>query len=71
MHDIADLEARGIPGGFIASSEFEQAAKAQEFALGMAPKRVFVQHPIQDRTDDQMLALADGVFDDIIAMVQQ
>jgi hypothetical protein len=71
MHDIADLESRGIPGGFIASSEFEEAANAQELALGFAPNRVFVPHPIQDRTDDEVIALADAAFNDIVAMVTQ
>ncbi len=71
MHDIADLESRGIPGGFIASSEFEEAASAQELALGFAPNRVFVPHPIQDRTDEEVMALADAAFDDIVAMVMQ
>ena len=71
MHDIADLESRGIPGGFVASSEFIDAAVAQERALGFAPKRVFVPHPIQDRTDDELRALADAAFDEILAMVLQ
>ena len=71
MHDIADLESRGIPGGFIASTEFIDAATAQEKALGIAPNRVFVQHPIQDRTDEEVMALADAAFDDVVAMVVQ
>ena len=29
--------------------------------------RVFVAHPIQDRTDDEMRALADAAFDEIVA----
>jgi hypothetical protein len=28
---------------------------------------VFVPHPIQDRTDDEMRALADAAVDDIVA----
>ena len=71
MHDIADLESRGIPGGFIASMEFIDAATAQEKALGFAPNRVFIPHPIQDRTDEEVVALADAAFDDVVAMVQQ
>lgn len=71
MHDIADLESRGIPGGFIASTEFIEAADAQEIALGFKPERVFVPHPIQDRTDDEMRALADDAFDSVVALVQQ
>ena len=50
MHDIGDLEGRQIPGVGIASTEFIEAAQLQSKALGMEPKMVFVQHPIQDRT---------------------
>ena len=66
MHDIVDLEARGVPGVFIASSEFDDAAKAQARALGVTPRWVLVPHPIQDRTDDEMRALADAAVGDIL-----
>jgi hypothetical protein len=59
VHDIADLEGRGIPGVFIASSVFMEAAAAQSAALGVTPHSVFVAHPIQDRTDDEMRELAE------------
>jgi hypothetical protein len=59
VHDIVDLEGRGIPGVFVASSEFVAAAEAQSAALGVEPHRVFVAHPIQDRTDAEMMTLAD------------
>ena len=67
MHDIADLERRGIPGVFVASAEFVDAATAQATALGFDAARVFVAHPIQDRTDDEMRALARSAVDDLIA----
>ena len=66
MHDIADLEGRGLPGVFVASTEFVDAADAQAAALGFDPARVFVPHPIQDRTDDEMAALADAAVDEIV-----
>ncbi len=69
MHDIADLEARGLPGVFIASTEFVEAAAAQSRALGFDPAAVFVAHPIQDRTDEELTALADGAFEAIVAQV--
>lgn len=70
MHDIADLELRGVPGVFVASDEFISAADAQSLALGFPSlRRVFTSHPIQDRTDDEMRALADSVFDQIIAAI--
>ena len=68
MHDISDLEIRGIPGVFIASSEFVDAADAQSSSLGYPNMaRVFVPHPIQDRTDDEMRTIADATIDALIA----
>lgn len=67
MHDIADLESRSIPGVFVASTVFAEAADAQSAALGMRPNRVFVPHPIQDRTDDEIRRLADEAVDEIVA----
>jgi len=69
VHDIADLEARGVPGVFVASTEFVEAARAQAEALGLEPASVFVAHPIQDRTDDEMRALADAAVDEIIRAI--
>jgi hypothetical protein len=69
VHDISDLEGRGIPGVFVASSAFIAAADAQAASLGIAPARVFVPHPIQDRTDDEMTAYADSVYDEILASI--
>ena len=67
MHDIVDLEVRGVPSVFVASSEFVEASGAQAVALGLPAARVFVPHPIQDRTDEEMRALADTVVDDVLA----
>jgi alkanesulfonate monooxygenase SsuD/methylene tetrahydromethanopterin reductase-like flavin-dependent oxidoreductase (luciferase family) len=69
VHDIVDLEARGVVGVFVASTEFLDAATAQARALGADPASVFVAHPIQDRTDDELRALADAAVDEIIAAV--
>jgi hypothetical protein len=70
VHDIVDLEARGLPGAFVASTEFVVAADTQAKALGFeAVARVFVPHPIQDRTDEEMRALADAAFDEIWSAV--
>ncbi len=66
LHDVIDLEGRGVPGVVVASSEFVDAAVAQARALGADPASVFVPHPIQDRTDDEMRALADGAVEAIV-----
>ncbi|HCA23497.1 MAG TPA: hypothetical protein DEP32_04955, partial [Pseudomonas sp.] len=54
----------------VASSEFVQAAALQSKALGFDPAMVFVPHPIQDRTDDEMRALADGALAEILRLLQ-
>ena len=70
MHDISDLEIRGVPGVFVASNEFVTAAESQSKSLGYsAMARVFTPHPIQDRTDDEMVAYADATFDEILASI--
>ena len=70
MHDIVDLERRGIPGVFVASAEFITAAVAQSTSLGFPTvARVFTPHPIQDRTDDEMRAYADAAYADIVAQL--
>ena len=71
MHDIVDLEMRGLPGVVVASSEFVEAAESQAAALGLAARRVFVPHPIQDRTDDEMRALADTALDQIMEALRK
>ena len=67
MHDTVDLEARGVPSVFVATVEFIDGAVAQARALGADPAAVYVEHPIQDRTDAEMTAIADQAIDDILA----
>ncbi len=67
MHDTTELEIRGVPAVFVASLEFVAAAATQARALGFEPASVFVPHPIQDRTDDEMRALAEAAADGVWA----
>ena len=70
MHDIVDLERRGLPGVFVATTEFVKAAEAQSTSLGFPTvARVFTPHPVQDRTDDEIRAYADKVYDEIVDAV--
>ncbi len=70
MHDIVDLERRGVPGVFIASMEFVEAAVAQSSALGFPDvARVFTPHPIQDRTDDEMRSYAEAAYAAVVAAI--
>jgi hypothetical protein len=64
---MTELEARGVPSVYVASTEFVEAGAAQARALGFEPAAVFVPHPIQDRTDEEMRALADGALEEIVS----
>jgi alkanesulfonate monooxygenase SsuD/methylene tetrahydromethanopterin reductase-like flavin-dependent oxidoreductase (luciferase family) len=67
LHDTVWFEIQGIPSVSVASEEFVTAADAQAKALGMdAARCVFVAHPIQDATDDEMRAKADAVIEQVI-----
>lgn len=66
-----DLESRGLPGGFVATEEFVQAARAQAESLGFDPWKVFVAHPVQDRTDAEMQRLAEDAFEQVLAMIRK
>jgi hypothetical protein len=68
LRDVISFEESGRPGVLVASSVFAQAAEAQAEALG-APdaRRVLVPHPIQDRTDDELHAMARDAVDDLLA----
>jgi hypothetical protein len=69
VHDTSELEARGIPSVMVASDEFVEAAGVQARAIGFEPAWVFVAHPIQDRTDDEVRALADAAVDEIVGAI--
>jgi hypothetical protein len=71
VHDVVDLEGRGIPSVIVASAEFADAAEAQGRSLGFDPAVVFVDHPIQDRTDEEMALLADAAVDAVVAAIAQ
>jgi len=53
----------------VATTEFVEAAAAQSKALGTDPAYVFVPHPVQDRTDDELKQLADDHLDSILALL--
>jgi hypothetical protein len=70
MHDIKGLEQLGIVAVGVATTEFKVAAATQSEALGYDPAVVFVQHPIQDRTHEEIRALADSAVEQILASLK-
>jgi hypothetical protein len=71
VHDSVWFETNSKPSVVIASSTFVDAAQRQAEALGLPEvRRVFVPHPIQDATDDEMRAKADAIVNDVIAALK-
>ena len=67
MHDSVWFEVNRKPAVMIASDVFVDAAEKQAAALGLPEvRRVFVPHPIQDATDDEMRAWADAIVEQVI-----
>jgi hypothetical protein len=70
LRDVMEIEALGTPAVLATSSAFTQAADEQTVLLGQADlRRVHVAHPIQDRTDDEIRALARAAVADLLAAV--
>lgn len=57
----------GIPAVAVATTEFMTPARAQASALGRPGfDAVYVPHPIQDQTPQQIAARADAVAEEIV-----
>ena len=68
MHDGVYFEDQGLPTATVISTEFAKAARAQAGALGAdSYKTIMVEHPIQPLTRDEVRALAEKAYDEIIA----
>jgi hypothetical protein len=66
--DLVHLERRGIPAVGIATAPFTDEAIEQARLLGMPECRVvYVPHPVQLLTDDELAARADAVFPAVLA----
>jgi hypothetical protein len=63
---MADLDRRGIPGVMVASEAFRPAARAQAEAIGFEPAIVWVPHPIQNRSPEELREIAAAAIDEIL-----
>jgi hypothetical protein len=72
LRDVMELEALGTPAVLAASGAFRQAADQQAALLGQpALARVHVGHPVQDRTDDELRAMARGAIAELLAAISE
>ena len=72
MHDGVFFEDQGLPTATVISAEFVKAARSQADALGAREyKTVVVPHPIQPLTREEVRALTDKAWDEIVARLTQ
>jgi vacuolar-type H+-ATPase subunit F/Vma7 len=64
-----NFDARGIPGVSIVTTGFTDAVASQSKALGFDPAVLFVPHPIQNRTPDELKKIADDAVESAIGML--
>ena len=64
-----NFDARGIPGVSIVTTGFTDAVVSQSKALGFDPAVLFVPHPIQNRTPDELTKIADDAVESAIGML--
>jgi len=69
LHDILTLDRRSIPGCAVISEGFVPAAEAQSKALGFDPAIVWLPHPIQNRTEEELAAMAVAAVTDILQKI--
>ena len=64
-----NLDSRGIPGVSVVTTGFTDAVAAQSQALGFEPAIVYVPHPIQNRTADELDQIADQAIEAALALL--
>lgn len=69
MHDLTTLDRRGVAGCVVATEAFQAAAAAQARSLGMEPALAWVPHPIQNRTAEELTAIADAILPQVLALI--
>jgi hypothetical protein len=64
-----NLDGRGIPGVSVVTAEFTDAVDVQSRALGFDPAVLYVPHPIQNRTREELAKIADDVIEPALALL--
>jgi hypothetical protein len=67
LHDTVRLENLGVPAVAVATTEFMTPARVQAGALGRPGfEAIYVPHPIQDQSPEQIAARADATAEEIV-----
>ena len=64
------FDSRGIPGVSVVTTGFTDAVEVQSKALGFDPAVVYVPHPIQNRTADELDRIADEAVAPVLKLLQ-
>jgi hypothetical protein len=64
-----NFDSRGIPGVSVVTTGFTDAVEVQSKALGFEPAVIFVPHPIQNRTADELNRIADDIIEPALRLL--
>ena len=68
MHDAVWFQTNNMPAVFVATDEFVDSAVAQSRSLGLPEgRRVYIPHPMQDQTDEEMWTKAEEALEKLLA----
>lgn len=65
-----NFDSRGIPGISVVTTGFTDAVETQSKALGFEPAVLYVPHPIQNRTADELRKIADDVVEPALRLLK-
>jgi hypothetical protein len=68
-HDLNDLDKKGVTGVSVLTTEFEQAFNSQKSAIGLDAASVYVPHPLQNKTTQELHAAADKAIEKILRAI--
>ena len=64
-----NFDSRGIPGVSVVTTGFTDAVEAQSKALGFEPAVLYVPHPIQNRTVEELKRIADDAVEPALKLL--
>jgi hypothetical protein len=64
-----NFDGRGIPGISVVTTGFTDAVAVQSKALGFEPAILYVPHPIQNRTAEELKKIADDAVEPALNML--
>ncbi len=63
------FDAKGLPGVSIVTTEFRDAVAVQSRALGFEPAVIYVPHPVQNSSAEELAAVADAVIEPALSLL--